>query len=211
MNQLPLWITVFFALGIPVLVATRWLVMAIERRRRTDFVNGMMDALEEQKPKPTVKTRVRDIAKFALLIPIWPIAATAVIGDLFIRTERRLTIDRDDQSDFLAHGKLTRKVTVIEAEGLETANDPRGERPSVPFGYLWASWREFLKTKEPGAELWSYEKNSDISQTTHLFNRNYSRGYAWVKNGKILHEFAAEGVPGRPFGVRAQLTDRLRG
>jgi len=210
MTQFPLWIVVFVALGIPVLVATRWLVMTIERRRRTDFVNGMMDALADRKPKPTVKSRVRDIARFALLIPIWPIAATAVIGDLFIRTERRLTIDRDNQSDFIAHGKLTRKVSVIEAERLETANDPRAERPSVPFGYLWAGWREFLKAKEPGAELWSFEKSSDIDNATNFFNRNYSRGYAWVKNGKILHEFAAEGAPGRPFGNRELTTDRLR-
>jgi len=210
MNQAPFWIVVFFAVAIPVLVATRWLVVAIERRRRTRFINDLMDALEEEKPKPTVQTRIRDIAKFALLIPIWPIAATAVIGDLFIRTEKRLTIDRDEQTDFVSYGKLTRKVSVIEAERLETANDPRAERPSVPFGYLWTSWREFLKAKAPGAELWSYEKNSDIGKATNFSNRNYSRGYAWVKNGKILHEFAAEGAPGRPFGDRVLSTDRLR-
>jgi hypothetical protein len=131
MTQFPLWIVAFVALGIPVLVATRWLVMTIERRRRTDFVNGMMDALADRKPKPTVKSRVRDIARFALLIPIWPIAATAVIGDLFIRTERRLTVHRDNQSDFIAYGKLTRKVSVIEAERLETANDPLSALPCL--------------------------------------------------------------------------------
>jgi hypothetical protein len=32
MTQLPLWILIFVALGIPVLVATRWLVITIERR-----------------------------------------------------------------------------------------------------------------------------------------------------------------------------------
>jgi hypothetical protein len=201
MNQVPFWIVVYFTVGVPVLLATRWLVTTIERRRRTRFVNDLMGALKERKPKPKMQSRIREITKFALLIPIWPIASTAVIGDLFICTGCRLAMDPDQQSEFVSYGKLLRPVAVAEAERLETISDPCGERPAVPFGYLWASWRGFLKAGEPGAELWSFERTSDVDKATSPFNCNYSRGYAWVKDGKILHEFAVEGAPGRSLGA----------
>ncbi len=201
MNQVSFWIVVYFAVAVPSLLATRWLVAAMERRRKTGFVNDLMDALNERKPKPTMRSRILEITKFALLIPIWPIAATVVLGDLFICRGSQLAMDPDQQSEFVSYGKLSRPVVVAEAERLETITDPRGERPAVPFGYLWASWRRFLNAGEPGAELWSFERTSDIDTATTLFNCNYSRGYAWVKDGKILQEFAVEGAPGRPLGV----------
>jgi len=41
MTLLPLWVVIFVALGIPALVANRWLVITIERRSKTNFVSSL--------------------------------------------------------------------------------------------------------------------------------------------------------------------------
>jgi hypothetical protein len=203
MSSVLLWALAFIALGIPGLALTRLIVQAIERQRRTEFVNNMMDAIRKKQPKPGIRKRLSRMGKFALLLPIWPIAAAAVLVDA-IRTPRASPrYEHDEQTEFIAYGHLKERVSVQEAENRETVVDPRGERPPEPFGHLWETWQRFLQTSEPGAELWGYEVPMEHSKKSQIMITPYSRGYCWVQEGKILHEFPVEGYAAKPFGNRS--------
>lgn len=206
MNDLLFWALVFILAGIPALLLTRWIVRTLERRR-TDLAYKLIEAMHAERPKPDTRERLISMGKFALLLPIWPIAATALLVDLAKSPRLLPEMTFDEQSLFVAHGYLTESVTIRQAESRETISDPRGERPKQPFGYLWETWQRFLATREPGAELWAYEVPLEYSKNTNRLISHYSRGYCWVRDKKILHEFAVEGVSAKPFGDAEDPTD----
>lgn len=206
MNDLLFWTLVFIVVGIPALLLTRWIVRMLERRR-TDLAYKLIEAMHADRPNPTARERLISMGKFALLLPIWPIAATALLVDMAKSPRQFPNMTFDEQSLFLAHGYLTERVTIEQAETRETIPDPRGERPNQPFGYLWETWQRFLATHEPGAELWAYEVPLEHSKNTNRLMSAYARGYCWVRDKKILHEFAVEGVPAKPFGDRENSTE----
>jgi hypothetical protein len=61
MTLLPLWVVIFVALGIPVLVATRWLVITIARRRKINFVNSLKMGEMWPTAKSSQASRVKGI------------------------------------------------------------------------------------------------------------------------------------------------------
>lgn len=205
MSSAPLGVLGFIAVGIPALLLTRWIVRTIERRRRSDFVNDMMDALHADREKPSAWEQLLTVGKFALLIPIWPIASAAVFIDVFRRPRQFSRHEHDEQTEFVAYGYLKEQVSVDEAQKRETVLDPCGERPSQPFGHLWETWQRFLAIREPGVELWAYEAPVEYHKNSGEPITAYSRGYCWVRDGKILQEFAVEGFGAKPFGKETEV------
>jgi hypothetical protein len=200
MSSVLLWALAFITLGIPALALTRLIVDAIERKRHTEFVNNLMDAIREGKPKPSLRKQLLSMGKFALLLPIWPIATAAVLVDAIRTPHTSPRYEHDEQTEFMAYGHLKERVSVQEAENRETILDPKGERPPEPFGHLWETWQRFLQTSELGAELWAYEVPMEHSKKSRVMITAYSRGYCWVQEGKFLHEFPVEGYAAKPFG-----------
>lgn len=199
MSDLLFWTLVFIVAGVPALLLTRWIVRMLERRR-SDFAYRMVEAMHAEQPRPDARARLIRMGKFALLLPIWPLAATALLVDLAKNPRGFNSVAFDEQSRFLAHGYLTEPITIQAAQDRETIPDPRGERPRQPFGYLWQTWQRFLAVREPGAELWAYEVPLEHSKNSNWVISAYSRGYCWVRDKKILHEFAVEGMSAKPFG-----------
>lgn len=103
------------------------------------------------------------------------------------------------EEEFAAYGFLKRRVSIEEAERLETLTDDTGDRPVAPFGYLWNTWKRFLLVRGPGSELWAYERPRQFSLDGEVMLLDYSRGCCWVKDGKIEAEIAVEGDAGCPF------------
>lgn len=105
----------------------------------------------------------------------------------------------EDDQEFTAYGFLKKPVSIDEAERLETVTDDTGDWPAAPFGYLWETWKRFLLVRNPDSELWAYERPREYSLNGEILMFDYSRGYCWVKNGKIEAELAVEGGAGYPF------------
>ncbi len=203
------WFAVFLAIGLPALLATRWLVIRIERRRKTEFVNQLMDAIQAGRPRPAMRQRILAAGRFCLLLPIWPLATAALLADLAIK---RVAPSADDfehpDEAYNARGHLTKRVTISQAEAIENPPDPKRDRPARPFGYLADAWSLFLTRQQVGAELWAFERPQG---STQKYDDRYSRGYCWVRAGKVIAELAVEGVPGVRLVKTPRTTDELRG
>ncbi len=199
------WFAVYLVIGLPTLLATRWLVIRIERGHKTEFVNQIMDAIEADRPKPAMRQRILAAGRFGLLLPIWPLATAALLTDLALK--RKLPSANDflhSDKDFNATGHLTKRVTINEAEAIESQLDPRGDWPARPFGYLAEAWGLFLTRGGSGAELWAFERRQG---ETHSYFEEYSRGYCWVRSGGVIAELAIEGVPGVRLTSTPNITD----
>ena len=203
------WFAVFLAIGLPALLATRWLVIRIERRRKTEFVNQLMDAIQAGRPRPAMRQRILAAGRCGLLLPIWPLATAAVLADLAINGVSPTADDfvHPDEA-YNATDHLTKRVTISEAEAAENPPDPKRDRPARPFGYLAEAWSVFLTRQQVDAELWAFERPQG---STRKYDDRYSRGYCWVRAGKVIAELAVEGVPGVRLVKTPRTTDELRG
>ncbi len=85
MTDALVWIAVFLATGVPALLLTRWLVIKIERRRKSPFVNDMLDAIRADQPRQDWRKQLLAAGRFGLLLPIWPLATAAVLTDLMLK------------------------------------------------------------------------------------------------------------------------------
>jgi hypothetical protein len=204
-----MWFAVFLAIGLPALLATRWFVIRIERKRKTAFVNDLMDAIQADRPKPAMRQRILAAGRFGLLLPIWPLATAALLADLAIN---RVSPSADDfvhpDEAYNATDHLTKRITISQAEAIENPLDPKRDRPARPFGYLAEAWSLFLTRQQVGAELWAFERPQG---STRKYDDRYSRGYCWVRAGKVIAELAVEGVPGVRLVKTPRTTDQLRG
>ncbi len=203
-----IWIAVFLAMGVPALLLTRWLVIKIERRRKSPFVNDMMDAIRADRPRPDRRQQLLSAGRFGLLLPIWPLATAALLTDLMLKPGRFDRERKDREDAFNADGFLTTRLSVAQAAARETIADPRGDRPHRPFAFLAPAWNLFLTRQQAGCELWAFEVPA---KSPNANTYRYSRGYCWVRAGKIIAEIAVEGAPGVPLVQRSPLTHELRG
>ena len=89
---------------------------------------------------------------------------------------------------------LVAEVNPIDAELASYVIDPLGTVPPVPFGHLNQGWVNFLADMtDDRDEMWSFyipkggKVGKDQFETT-----SETRGYAKVRDGKILAEFITE-------------------
>ncbi len=208
MTDALVWIAVFLATGVPALLLTRWLVIKIERRRKSPFVNDMLDAIRADQPRPDRRKQLLAAGRFGLLLPIWPLATAAVLTDLLLKPGRFNYEHEHREEAFNAEGFLTTRLSVTQAAARETIADPRGDRPDRPFGFLAPAWNLFLTRQQAGCELWAFEVPA---KSPNANTYRYSRGYCWVRAGKIIAEIALEGEPGVPLVQRSRVTHEPRG
>jgi hypothetical protein len=102
---------------------------------------------------------------------------------------------RDDEPDFNCLPEyLISKVNPVDAEIASYVVEPLGTVPPLPFGHLNKGWVNFLSDMvDDRDEMWSFNipKGSKhgkyrIAATSEV------KGYARVRNGKVLAEFITE-------------------
>jgi hypothetical protein len=85
-------------------------------------------------------------------------------------------------------------VNPIDAESASFIMDPLGGTPPLPFGHLNKAWADFLADMlDERDEMWSFyiPKGSECGK--HRFAATTDiRGFAKVRNGKVLGEFITE-------------------
>lgn len=90
---------------------------------------------------------------------------------------------------------LVAQVNPIDAEIASYIIDPLGGVPSVPFGHLNQGWANFLTDMtDDREEMWSFfiPKGGKVGKYQFAATSD-TRGYARVRDGKILGEFITEG------------------
>jgi len=197
------WFAVFLAIGLPALLLTRWLRIKLDRRRRAGLVEAITDGINPSETKLKLRERLATAGHFGWLLPIWPLAVSALLSDFVMKRIAGHDDETDLRETFKAKGFLTQKVTVRQAETIETIPDHRKERPARPFGYLAEAWILFLSRQQTGSELWAFERPQGIKKG---FDHRYSRGYCWVNAGRIIAEIAVEGSPGTPLTKNGYMT-----
>ncbi|QWD63374.1 hypothetical protein [Polynucleobacter sp. MWH-UH2A] len=89
---------------------------------------------------------------------------------------------------------LVAQVNPIDAELASYIVDPLGTVPAVPFGHLNQGWANFLaEMTDPTEEIWSFCIPKGSKTGKYQFEAtSETRGYARVRDGKILGEFIYE-------------------
>ncbi|QWD18692.1 hypothetical protein G6696_03540 [Polynucleobacter paneuropaeus] len=89
---------------------------------------------------------------------------------------------------------LVSQVNPIDAEIASYVVDPLGAVPPLPFGHLNAGWVNFLSDMTDDAdEMWSFYIPKGGKTGKYQFETtSETRGYARVRDGKILAEFITE-------------------
>lgn len=89
---------------------------------------------------------------------------------------------------------LVAEVNPIDAELASYVIDPLGTVPSLPFGHLNQGWVNFLSDMiDDRDEMWSFYVPKGGKTGKYQFESSSDiRGYAKVRDGKILAEFITE-------------------
>jgi hypothetical protein len=89
---------------------------------------------------------------------------------------------------------LVAQVNPIDAEIASYVIDPLGTVPSLPFGHLNQGWVNFLADMtDDRDEMWSFYIPKGGKVGKYQFETtSETRGYAKVRDGKILAEFITE-------------------
>ena len=89
---------------------------------------------------------------------------------------------------------LIAKIDPVDAEITSYVSDPLSTVPAVPFGHLNKAWGNFLSNMlDEEDELWSFHipKGSKTGKYQRVCTSEI-RGFAKVRDGKILAEFITE-------------------
>jgi hypothetical protein len=122
----------------------------------------------------------------------WPGFLVWLVKDKLDESARQKRYDEPDFNCLPEH--LINKANPVEAEASSYVIDPLGTVPALPFGHLNKAWANFLADMlDERDEMWSFfiPKGSKhgkyrITATSDI------KGYARVRNGKVLGEFITE-------------------
>lgn len=171
-----------------------YLLVKAFKDRPSDFAKGLMKVMGKE---ITLVDQLKEcgVYCFALICVLigWP-------GFLiwFIKDKRDEVSRQEWQAkpDFECGPEyLVAKVDPIDAEITSYISDPLNTVPAVPFGHLNKAWGYFLSNMLDGeGELWSF--HIPKGSKTGKYQRESTaemRGFAWVRDGKILAEFITGG------------------
>lgn len=197
----------FFSSGLPGLTWAEWLAIYTlpgliysahhlyqeYKARPSQFAKDILQAMGQEK---SFRERLLNILVYVIAITamafIWP--GFLVWSILKTRNDKALELD-GDQADFnCAPEHLITKVSPLDAELTSYVVDPLNKVPPLPFGHLNTAWGNFLsELLDPTEELWSFYIPKGSACGLHRFSCSGEiRGFARVRNGKILGEFIAE-------------------
>lgn len=163
------------------------------RSRPSQFAKDLLRALGKEK---SFKDRILNIFVYAIAIAamalLWP--AFLVWSVLKARKDKAHELEEDEPEFDCTPQYLVAKVDPVDAELTSYVIDPLNKVPPLPFGHLNTAWGNFLaEMLDPADELWSFYIPKGEPCGPHGFSSSGEiRGFAKVRNGKILGEFITE-------------------
>ncbi|MBT8534808.1 hypothetical protein G6725_02145 [Polynucleobacter paneuropaeus] len=163
------------------------------RNRPSQFATDLLRALGKEK---SIVDRVLNVLVYAIAIICvaigWPLFGIWAIFES--RKEAALEIERNKPDFDCAPEYLVIQVNPVDAEIASYVIDPLRTVPPLPFGHLNKAWGNFLADMTDDAdEMWSF--HIPKGSKTGKYQRECAseiRGFAKVRDGKILAEFITE-------------------
>ncbi len=161
--------------------------------RQSKFAEDLYKTLQGEKPwHYRVRERLVIPGAISLITICWPLAIYIVIWN-FIKKKMR---DKAKKTQYLFLCKIEHLEGEYSVDAIEAQNiyvDPQNAVPKIPFGHLNKAWSDFIENKLHGDKLHKFTipKNCLHSEYSHMFDEDI-KGYALVRNGKIIAEFVTE-------------------
>lgn len=157
--------------------------------------NFVKDITKMMGGKPSFNYYSENIALYSLAITViliaWPLIIIWASYENY--KDRNRHIESIKPKFHCTQKYLVRKVTIPEAEKENMIFDPLSMTPRLPFGHLHKGWVDFIRKLSTQDELWLFEipDNQITGKYQHVVNGSI-RGYAQLRNAKIIAEFMFE-------------------
>jgi len=187
------WIDCLLLYMAPGIFLGAYLLAKAFQDRPSDFAKGLMKVMGKE---ITLVDQLKEcgVYCFALVCVLigWP-------GFLiwFVKDKKGEVARQEWQAkpDFeCAPEYLIAKIDPVDAEITSYVSDPLSTVPAVPFGHLNKAWGNFLSNMlDEEDELWSFHIPKGSKTGKHQREcKSEIRGFAKVRDGKILAEFITE-------------------
>lgn len=193
------WILGYLLVGVVLIGVARLLVKVFHKDNRSKWVKEVLASIEQEKsPQEKRRQFIKDSAVGALIIVVWPIAFGVLVKEL--GKERQPSPILDEPPPFKSTKEaLLEVVNPLDIESKSMILDPLGRVPQLPFGHLNLGWQKLRAQLRPGDVLWSFATPGSINNGAEDDKRprysgptNVVKGFAVVRNEKIVHEFLSE-------------------
>lgn len=163
------------------------------RERPSEFARGLMKVMGKE---TSVIDQIKEVLVYGIAISCvlvgWP---GFVIYWFKHRKDEAANREWEARPDFeSAPEYLVACVNPLDAETASYVIDPLGGVPPLPFGHLNKGWINFLaEMMDAEDEMWSFyiPKGSKTGRYQRPCSSDI-RGYAKVRDGKVLGEFITE-------------------
>ena len=187
------WLDYILLYVIPGAFMVSHLLVSTWLEKPSDFSKGLMKIMGKEE---TLLDRIKEAGVYVIaLVSVlvgWP-------GFMiwFIREKRNDATQQKfyDAPDFNCLSEhLVAIVNPIDAEIASYIIDPLASVPTLPFGHLNKGWVNFLTDMtDDRDEMWSFYVPKGSKCGKHRFAATSDiRGYAKVRDGKVLGEFITE-------------------
>lgn len=187
------WIDYLILYMIPGASMVTYLLIKTFLEKPSDFAKSLMRVMGKEE---TWLDKIKEGFAFSLglvcVLVGWPGFLVWLVKDKIHEAARQKRYNEPDFNCLPEH--LIAKVNPIEAEINNYVVDPLGTVPPKPFGHLNKAWANFLACMTNDRdEMWSFfiPKGSKHGKY-HIAATSDIKGYAWVRNGKVLGEFITE-------------------
>ena len=159
----------------------------------SDFAKSIVQIMGKEETWPDkIKEAVAFCFGMTCALIGWPGFLVWIAKDKFDEAARQKRYDEPDFDCLPEH--LINKANPVEAEASSYVIDPLGTVPALPFGHLNKAWANFLADMlDERDELWSFfiPKGGKYGKY-RITATSDIKGYARVRNGKVLGEFITE-------------------
>lgn len=187
------WVDYLLIYILPGAMMATYFLLNAWQERQSDFVRGVTKLLGKE---TSLVDRLKEFGVYCFAISCvllgWP---GFLIWLPFSIAQDKRNKAWQALSDFdCAPEYLVAKVNPVDAEIASYVIDPFSTVPALPFGHLNKGWVNFLADMADDAdELWSFYIPKGGKTGKYQFETaSETRGYARVRDGKIMAEFITE-------------------
>jgi len=187
------WLDYFFLYIVPGAVIAACLLINVWRDRPSEFARGLMKVIGKE---VSLVDQLKEGGVYCLAL-ICVLLGWPGFVVWFFKHKKDEAANQAWQAlpDFeCAPEYLITEVNPIDAEIASYIVDPLGTVPPLPFGHLNKGWASFLSDMtDDKDEMWSFYIPKGSKTGKYQFEcSSHIRGYAKVREGKILAEFITE-------------------
>ncbi|QWD96262.1 hypothetical protein [Polynucleobacter sp. MG-6-Vaara-E2] len=187
------WVEHLLLYLIPGTLMVGYLLVSTWLEKPSDFAKGLMKIMGKEE---TLLDRLKEAGVYGIAL-VCVLAGWPGFMIWFIKEKRDAAVQQKfyDAPDFNCLPEhLVAIVNPLDAEIASYIIDPLASVPALPFGHLNKGWVNFLTDMtDDRDEMWSFYVPKGSKCGKHRFAATTDiRGYARVRNGKVLGEFITE-------------------